>query len=270
VRVRAVLTDLDGTLLEPDGTLATEAVAALAALAGAGVPVCPITSKTAAELAPIMARLGLTTPAGFENGAGIRRADGLTELLPAAVPLETLLAVFAALRHKSGAPARSMLELGDDELGALTGLAGVALAGARTRLASLPLVVETRWDDALRAALPDSPRLCLVRGNRFLHLQGNHGKGDAAARVLQLAGRSDGAVVACGDAPNDAELLAAADIAVIVPSRGGPNSGLVGLRADARVAPRPHGRGWAAAMMALLDEAEPPSPPSARSARGSR
>jgi mannosyl-3-phosphoglycerate phosphatase len=256
VRPRVVLTDLDGTLLEPDGKVVPEAIRALQALASAGVPVCTVTSKTAAELAPIMAHLGLATPAGFENGAGVRRFDGDLELAAAAVPLPELEAVFSELRRRTSAPVRSIMELGDDELAALTGLDAAALPAARARSATLPLVVEPSWDGALLAALPVRPCLRLIRGNRFLHLQGEHCKADVAPRLVELAGRSEGEVVGCGDAPNDAELLMLADLAVIIPGRNGANPELVRRVPAARVALQPHGRGWATVMTELLAQGQ--------------
>ena len=76
MRIRAVLTDLDGTLLEPDGRLGAEAQAALDELAGAGVPVLPVTSKTAAEVAWLLAQLGLAGAGGDGlAGGGIGRRD---------------------------------------------------------------------------------------------------------------------------------------------------------------------------------------------------
>jgi len=255
--LRAVLTDLDGTVLEPDGSLCLEAKAALAVLAAAGVPVFPVTSKTAAELAPLLAELGLSTCAGCENGAVVRLADGSTELLPQAVPLDELIATLGAIRRRAGAPVRTLLELDDVELSTLTGLTGIALAHARQREATLPLVVDPRWDEELRNALPDRPRLRLVRGNRFLHLQGAHSKHDVVPRLIEATGDRTGPIVACGDAPNDAELLAQADIAVIVPAASGASPRLVEQVRHATVAPHPHGRGWAAALTALLARSEP-------------
>lgn len=255
MRLRVVLTDLDGTLLEPDGAVIPEAIGALQALAAAGVPVCPVTSKTAAELASIMAHLGLTTPAGFENGAGVRHPDGRIELLASAVPLLDLEGILADLRRRTGAPVRSLMELGDGELAALTGLDTAALPAARARSATLPLVVDASWDGALLAALPTQPRLRLIRGNRFLHLQGDHCKANVATRLIELAARGEGEVVACGDAPNDAELLTLADLAVVIPGLEGANPELVRRVPVARIASRPHGAGWAGVIAELLAEA---------------
>ncbi len=253
MKIRIVVTDLDGTVLEPDGTAVPDVHRALTLLEAAGIPVCPVTSKTAAELATIMTRLGMASWAGFENGAGVL-GGGETELLPAAVPFAELLRVFATMRRNTGAPVRSLPELTDEELSLLTGLVGPALAAARAREATLPLVVESAWDQRLRTALPPYPALRLVRGNRFLHLQGSHSKGDVVLRLAALAPPGPRVVLACGDAPNDAELLAAADVAVIVPADGGPNAELVRLVPGARVAPLPHGRGWAAAVMDLVGQ----------------
>ncbi|HPC83128.1 MAG TPA: HAD-IIB family hydrolase [Thermoanaerobaculaceae bacterium] len=251
MKIRAVLTDLDGTLLEPDGRLCAEARGALARLTAAGVPVLPVTSKTAAEVAWLLAELGLTGPAGFENGAGVLEQDGQVRLLAAALPVETLRRVADALRAATGAPVRTIEELADAELAALTGLGGDELGRARRRQATLPLVVDAGWDEPLRAAAP--PEVLLVRGNRFLHLQGRHAKADVVPALLGAA-PGDGVVVACGDAPNDVELLRSGDVAVIVPSARGADPVLGAAVPAARVAPAPHGRGWALAMQALLDE----------------
>jgi mannosyl-3-phosphoglycerate phosphatase len=256
MKVRVIFTDLDGTLLELNGTICQEALDALAQLSQIGVPVCPLTSKTAAELASIMDMLGLATPAGFENGAGVLLSDGTLELQPSAVPVAELVALLARARGETGAPVRTILELADGELSALTGLRGEALSAARARQATLPLLVERSWDERLRAALGPSGRLRLIRGNKFLHLQGDHDKVSVLPRLVQLLGQGTGVTVACGDSPNDAELLAHADVQVIVPGAGGPNPDLVRGSPHARVAPLPHGRGWAASVRAIVSEAE--------------
>jgi mannosyl-3-phosphoglycerate phosphatase len=256
MKIHAIFTDLDGTLLEPDGSICEEALDALVQLREMGVPVCPLTSKTAAELGSIMAILGLATPAGFENGAGVLLSDGALELQPSAVPVAELVTVLVKARGETGAPVRTILELADEELSALTGLRGVALSAARTRQATLPLLVEGSWDDALRTALDPSLSLRLIRGNKFLHLQGDHDKISVLPRLVELLGQGTGVTVACGDSPNDAELLAHADIPVIVPGTGGPHPDLVCDVPHARVARLPHGRGWAASVRSIIREAE--------------
>ena len=257
MRVRAILTDLDGTLLEPDGGVCEEVRSLLADLSRLHAPVCPLTSKTVAELRTLLRKLALRTPASFENGAGVLREDGGVEPCPGAVPLARLVAIADDLRAATGAPIRTLLDLPDLELARLTGLRGEALGAARERRATLPLVVAASWDEAIRRALPRDPAVRVVRGNRFLHLQGDHDKAGAVPRLLATLGKGSGRLVGCGDSPNDAGLLALADLAVIVPSADGPDPELVGLFPAARLAPMPHGRGWAAALRDILAEPDP-------------
>ncbi len=247
-----ILTDLDGTLLEPDGTLGPQAREAVERRRGAGVPVCPVTSKTPDELAAFARELGHSLAAGFENGAGIRLADGRLELLPTAVPVSSLRSELDRIRRTTGVELSSVEELDDEALAALTGLPPARLPLLRRRHATLPLVVPSGADDVLRAALPADGRLRLVRGNRFLHLQGAHSKADVVPRLVRLAPHPVETLVACGDSPNDIELLAAGDLAIIIPGAAGPCPELVRRFPDAVIAPFPHGRGWAAAVMSWL------------------
>ncbi len=252
--VPVVLSDVDGTLLEPDGQPLPEVLQFLAVLRNAGVVVCPVTSKTPAELARIMNHLGLSAPAGFENGAGIRLQDGQWELQPTAVPLGSLMEVLNFLRQSTGLLIRSLFDLEDHELAFMTGLPREELPAARQRVASLPLVVDPRWDPVLQGALPPRPRVRLLRGNRFLHLQGAHGKAQVVPRLFELVGRPWHPVVACGDSPNDEELLAVAAVKIIVPSREGPHPWLCQRFPDALIPTQPHGRGWVQALQQVFPE----------------
>ena len=253
MRLRAVLTDLDGTLLELDGSLCPEGAQALRALRERGVAVLPVTSKTAAEVRHLLDRLDLRGPGGFENGAGVIDRDGVTTMTAAAVPVEELRAVAYTLRRETAAPLRTLEELSDLELSSLVGMWGDDLARVRQRQATLPLVVDEHWDDALRGAAPS--RVQLVRGNRFLHLQGRHAKADVAGELLAEA-PGEGVVVACGDSPNDLELLRAGDLVVVVPSVEGVHPALRAALPDALIAPAPHGRGWAMVVHQLLGAME--------------
>ena len=93
----------------------------------------------------------------------------------------------------------------------------------------------------------------MVRGNRFLHLQGDHDKTSVMSLLLSSLPHREGVIVSCGDSPNDLELLAEAQIAVIVPSATGPSKELVSKIHDARIAPLPHGRGWALAVREIVE-----------------
>jgi mannosyl-3-phosphoglycerate phosphatase len=250
MKLRAVLTDLDGTLLEPDGSLCSEAAATLRVLRERGVAVVPLTSKTASEVRHLLDQLDLPGPAGFENGAGVVDRLGATRLNPVALPMESLRIAAARLRRETSVPLQTLDELSDEDLGALVGLAGDELARLRERRATLPLLVDEAWDEALRRAAP--PETMLVRGDRFLHFQGRHDKADLVGELLGTS-PGEGVVVILGDAPNDLELLRSGDLAVIVPSATGAHPVLRKALPDAVIAPAPHGRGWAGALRQLLE-----------------
>ncbi len=257
MKIRAIFTDLDGTLLEPDGSLRAEASAEIENLTAGGVPVCLVTSKTPAEVVALLAQLRLATPAGFENGAGVVLADGSMVLDSAAIPVADLRHEARRLRARCGAPFRTLDELDDEELRSITELPGSVLAKMRDRQATLPIVVASKWDESLRASLPVRPRMRLLRGNRFLHLQGDHDKTSVIKVLLSRLPPRDGVVVSFGDSPNDLELLAGAGIAVIVPSAAGPSPELLLKVPGARVAPSPHGRGWAIAVREIVERSTP-------------
>lgn len=245
-----VVTDLDGTLLEPNGQLVPEAAAALSQLRTHRVPFCPVTSKTAAELHQLAPLVGPWVAAGVENGAGWVDGNGELCLLPEAVSWTELLSLATHLRQATGVPLRTLPELSDQELVALTGLPPAQLPAMRNRQATCPLVVDPSFEAMLRRALP--PGFALLRGNRFFHLQGNHNKASVLPALLAVCGHPCGPTVALGDAPNDAALLQRADIAVVVPGSHGPCAELLQAVPQARVAPFPHGRGWAASICSLL------------------
>jgi len=257
MKVRAIFTDLDGTLLEPNGSVRVEAMAEMQSLTAAGIPVCLVTSKTAHEVVRLLARFHLETPAGFENGAGIVDTRGSVVFDPAAIPVAKLRLAATSLRERCGAPLRTLDELDDSEVTTLTGLRGTALTAARDRQATIPLVVAAEWDCTLREALAEQPHMRLVRGNRFLHLQGNHDKNSVMNLLLSRLPPREGVVVSCGDSPNDLGLLAEAQVAIIVPSAAGPSEELVTRIPGARIAPQPHGRGWALAVREVVERNAP-------------
>src|SRR5439155_3472360 len=84
-----IFTDLDGTLLEADGTLSPALEPLLARLRRESVPVVPVTSKTRVELRDWIARLDAGAVGAFENGAGLL-VSGAEEILPRALPVTEL------------------------------------------------------------------------------------------------------------------------------------------------------------------------------------
>jgi mannosyl-3-phosphoglycerate phosphatase len=150
--------------------------------------------------------------------------------------------------------------MGVEELAGLTGLDNDAAELARSRYATEPLIWNggegDRQLEEFRTEL-SARGLRLVRGGRFWHVMGNVDKADAVRFLLEKyrARHPDTSLisVALGDSPNDEEMLATADIAVVIPN---PLVEAIRLPTHVRVirpdAPGP--TGWNQAVMALLDQ----------------
>lgn len=248
-----VFTDLDGTLLDHETYSFEAARPALLRLAAAGVPVVPATSKTAAEVLPLMGEIGLPGPAIVENGGGIARFDEAEEADKTYERIrETLRQIPKHLRENFSG-------FGDmDEAGVsqATGLPVQAARLARTRRYTEPGIFrgsEVQRSEFL-AALGEKG-LSARMGGRFLTLgYGDHSKADRMNELRRALGAKP-PVVALGDAPNDREMLEAADIAIIVanPSHNGLDiMELVHRRVIRTEKSGP--AGWNEAIQELLDE----------------
>lgn len=243
-----VFTDLDGTMLDDDGSLSPEARGVLDALRNRGVPVIPLSSKTRRELARWLEVLDAGDAGAFENGAGIL-FEGKGEILPGAVAARDLRPVLDALRRDTGFPLYALEEMPDASISNLTGLPAAEAAAAREREYDLPFVAPEEAAERLgRASLP--PGLRLTKGGRFWHLSGAHDKADA---LLVLAARlGGGPTVGLGDAPSDAGFLRNVDRPVLVPRRTGLDPVLAASVPGAAVAGAPGGAGWAEAVRSLV------------------
>ena len=252
----AVLTDLDGTLLDRGGVLGAEARTAVAGLRRREIPVVPLTSKTEVELRAFLAGLDLGGIGAFENGAGVVSPGG-TLVSEKAVPVAELSARLEELSRLSGLLLVAAAALPEAEIRRVTGLPAEKVPAMLARGFGLPFLAPAGADGALARAAAAMPGVRLTRGGQFWHLSGEHGKEDAVGLLLD-AGLVSRPLAGLGDAPNDTGFLALCDVAVIVPrGAGGADPALATALPGARVAPFPEGRGWAAAVSALLAEAAP-------------
>ncbi len=249
----AVLTDLDGTLLEHGGVLGAEARAAIARLRGLGIPVVPLTSKTEVELRTLLAELDSGGVGSFENGAGIVSPSGVA-LSEKAIPLARLAGHLEELARSAKLALTSALALPVAEIRRITGLPEAKVPAMLARGFGLPFLAPEGAGPALEAAASGLPGVRLTRGGQFWHLSGAHGKEDALD-LLVATGAAARPFAGFGDAPNDAGFLARCDVAVLLPrAAGGVDPALAAAVPGARVAPFPTGRGWAAALDELLEE----------------
>lgn len=214
-----VFTDLDGTLLDHHDYSWTAAQPALDHLAERGVPVVLASSKTAAEIAPLRAAMGLSAcPAIVENGAGILPAHATPD--DDAAPYARLRATLDSLP----APLRKCFtgfgDMTDADVARITGLAPDGATLARRRAFSEPGLFD--GDDAARKAFIAAlaaKGVTARQGGRFLTLSFGGTKADRMEEIAALYGHPR--TVALGDAPNDVEMLETADRGFIIANPSG-------------------------------------------------
>lgn len=250
-----IVTDLDGTLLDHSTYSYEPARPALAAIRAAQVPLVLATSKTAAEVAPLHAELGLRHMSAIvENGAGLYRHG---QVAADADDYDRLRASLDALAPELRRAFKGFGDMGDAEVANVTGLDPASAGRARRRSHSEPGLWQgdqdglARFQNALAAQ-----GIQAKRGGRFLTLSFGRSKADAMLDLRREL-RAD-RVIALGDAPNDIEMLEAADIGVILPNAHGTAIPILAGEADGRIrrATREGPSGWNDAVLGILHEME--------------
>jgi mannosyl-3-phosphoglycerate phosphatase len=219
-----VFSDLDGTLLDHETYSFEPARPALEALRGLGLPLVLASSKTAVEISVLRRQIGVEDcPAIVENGAGI---------LPPGPFRPGANQIYARLRAALDALPRELRSgfagFGDwsaAEITRRTGLTAEQAGHARQRQFSEP-GIWSGGDEALAAFLDRLASLGIsaCRGGRFLTLSFGASKADRMSEILRTFAAPQGprpSTLALGDAPNDVEMLEAADFGVIIANPGG-------------------------------------------------
>jgi len=259
-----VFTDLDATLLDHHDYSWQAAGEALALLAAHEVPVCIVTSKTAAEVAALRCELANGHPFATENGGAVAVPQGYFEgaRCDANTPLavttlgaerEILRALVERLRAKHGFRFTGFGDMGVDDVIEATGLDREAAAKALDRAASEPLLWQDSEDalDTFCGAV-EAAGLAVRVGGRFVHVLGQADKGDALTWLRARYERAHGPIlaVALGDSGNDADMLEVADIGYWVARPDGSyhGSAMGHIRHARGIGPA----GWAEAITALI------------------
>ncbi|WP_373355295.1 HAD-IIB family hydrolase [Pseudoroseicyclus sp. CXY001] len=250
----AFFTDLDGTLLDHESYDWSPAAGALARLKAAGLPLVLATSKTAAEVAPLREALGFAhCPAVVENGAGILPAGA--ETVDGADHARLVEALEAAPGRENF---RNFHAMSLGELAEATGLPEEGAARARQRQFSEPGLWEGPEEgrEPFLAALAASG-VSARAGGRFLTLSFGRTKAQAMAELAPDLGDT---IVALGDAPNDAEMLEAADIGIIIANPAHPPLPLLAGEGAGRITRSSLAGpdGWADEVSRILDLHEIP------------
>jgi len=206
-----VFTDLDGSLLDHDTYAFDAALPALEALAQAGIPVSVVSSKTRAEIIPLVSQLNLTGPIIAENGAVIAFPDGTVD---AAGHIDDIRRALDDLPEKLRDAIKGFGDMSISEISQLTRLDEAASALAAQREASEPFV----WSGE---GTPDKDLFAdkgfhIIRGGRFYHIIPRRDKADAIKRVTAQMGGPEAEIWALGDGPNDLTMLLAANRGALI------------------------------------------------------
>ncbi len=231
-----VLTDLDGTLLDPTTYSFEAAAEALTQLRDRGIPLVVVSSKTRAEIESIRLSLDNHDPFIVENGGGLHIPQGLLEFpLEGAVRRGPYQVVesgtsYSALRIALkdiecavGRPLRGFGDMSTEEIGERTGLSRQEARAAQQREYDEPFVIEGPEEVVEEIRRQTEARgLRFTRGGRFCHLTGATDKGQACRRLIDWYRRrqDERAVevktIGIGDGPNDLPMLAVVDHPVVV------------------------------------------------------
>ncbi|MBU2548518.1 MAG: HAD-IIB family hydrolase [Proteobacteria bacterium] len=220
-----IFSDLDGTLLDHHTYAWTPARPALRLMDETDTPLVLVSSKTRVEIESLRIELGNRHPFIPENGGAIFIPAGYPlDPPPAAVDLAPYRAVILGRRVEEIAiafdrlaerlPVRALSRLDPVEVAALTGLTIEQARAARGRefgeafLLDDPGIPESELVREVEAL-----GLRLTRGGRFYHLLGENDKGRAVRMLADMYRQRQSPLItaACGDAPNDAPMLAAVD-----------------------------------------------------------
>lgn len=249
-----IFSDIDGTLIDHDTYSYAAARDCLAVLRQHDIPLILASSKTAAEIIPFRQELGFSaSPAICENGAGLIEGGAAVR-----IPGNDYREIRRLLDTVPADLRAQFLGFGDmttEQVVAATGLTVEAAERARRRDFSEPGVwsgnaaQKERFLQALGRA-----GVRATAGGRFLTLSFGATKADRMAEVMA---RYPGAVsVALGDAPNDAEMISAADHGVIVANPGHKPLPVLPVEAEGRIVrtKKTGPEGWSTAVMRLLSE----------------
>jgi mannosyl-3-phosphoglycerate phosphatase family protein len=267
-----IVTDLDGTLLDPVSYAFGPAVRTLERVKRLSVPLVLCSSKTRAEIEAIRLRVGIGDPFIPENGGAIvARVGYFARRPPGAVVANQRLTlelgrpyteIVAILKDVAAAERVTVVGFSDMTVGDVASDCGLSPLDAQ--LAKL-----RQYDEPFR--LPGADRetrnrflkalrrrgLKVVAGGRYDHATGDIDKGKAVGVLRTLfAERGDRVVmVGLGDSPNDLSMLRVVDFPVIVKNDTGGAAAALAREVPTATVTRASGpEGWAEAVTALLDQ----------------
>jgi phosphoglycolate phosphatase len=195
--IRAVVTDVDGTLTDKDRRLIPETMQVIQQMTQAGIPVVLATGNVLPLALALHRFLGLSSPIVAENGGVLYHQENGRDIVEHLADRRVALAAFRRLRE-AGLPVRRLFtdrwresEVALEE--------GVPERKIRTALRGLPVFIEST-------------------GYAMHIMQRGAGKLRAVRQALRPMGLSPGDCLVVGDGNNDVPMLLASAWAVSFPS----------------------------------------------------
>ena len=269
-----IFTDLDGTLLDHRTYACDQALPAFRSCLSANVPVVFCSSKTRAEIEDLRRMLGSSDPFISENGGAAfvpldhfpfpiehHAVAGPHLVIEFGGGYAKLSSTLDDLSRDLQVPVRAFHRMTAEEIAGDTGLP----------LRQAELAAAREYDEPFAFADPSEPEsrrfletaeargLRWTYGGRFYHLLGHAGKQPAVAALAALYRRWNPAIrtAGLGDSANDATLLAAVDIPILVMKpTGGYDPTVVEKLPAVHRSPLPGPGGWNVSVQALLAEAQ--------------
>ncbi|MDF1526504.1 MAG: HAD-IIB family hydrolase [bacterium] len=261
-----VFTDLDGTLLDHKSYGVRAALPAIDLLVRRGIPIIPVTSKTAAETRRWVKLLILEGPFICENGCGVVIPAGSLKVRPAGAVekdgewrislgagIEEVRRGLEELSESAGFSYRAFGQMSADELSSLTGLAGKELDQCLVREhEELFIILEEHDADSIGKKAAEKG-LHFTQGGRFYHLTSGVHKGDAVKILANLYREElpDPLFVGIGDSFNDLPMFTSVDMPFLVQKPDGTYDPLVPEDAACRVS-GVGPRGWRIAVERVM------------------
>lgn len=257
-----VVTDLDGTLLDHHSYDWQPAKPALRRLSDLHIPLILNSSKTSAEMQALREAMQHTDPYIAENGAvvtlptGYFQAGDPEQCITLSTDRNTLLETLERARQ-AGFRFQSFHAMSAAELADVTGLTTQQAELAKQRCATEPLIWQgTTLEREDFQRYLNKHGLQLQAGGRFWHVMSPFDKADAMRYLVRRFQRERGGqwhTIALGDGPNDQDMLASADIAVVIP---GARSAELALTDHpcCHYASQPGPTGWNATLQTILDQ----------------
>jgi mannosyl-3-phosphoglycerate phosphatase len=270
-----ILTDLDGTLLDPQNYSFEEALPALQKVKKEKIPLILCSSKTRAEMELYQRKMELKEPFISENGGAVFIPQGYFRQMPVeakrkgrylvlelGTPYRKIRKKFSEVFGELDLKAVGFGEMKPAEISSLLNLNQVEANLAKKREYDEPFYLQGKEDKEkinLAKRKFNQSGLTLTTGGRLFHLTGNNDKGKAARWLIQTYKTNWGdelIIIGLGDSLNDLSLLESVDIPVLVRKEDGSYQQEIINRLKVYKAPDMGPRGWNQAVLDLIEKHE--------------